>query len=78
MIWIIVLSVLALYIVFVLCLLIIVSQTDERKETLFISLPSDSRDNYVSSTSSVRVTWEETPEALIQPQERSSAAAGGR
>jgi hypothetical protein len=69
---IIVLLALALYVIFITCLLIIGSRADDRKEALFTNSIADRSDNDVASSSLAmpeRMPW--TP---VQPQETSLKA----
>jgi hypothetical protein len=78
MIWIIVLSALALYVIFIICLLIIGSWADDRKEAIFTNRFGDSSDNDVASSSSLPVMPESLPGAIVQHREIPSAAMVGR
>ena len=49
--WIIILSVLALYVIFIMCLLISGNREDDHKEALFASLTDRTDKDYVASSS---------------------------
>ena len=53
MMWIIVLSALALYLIFIMCLLVIGSRADDRKEALFMNNLADRSYYDVASASSI-------------------------
>jgi hypothetical protein len=65
MIWIIVLSALVLYVILVMCLLIISSRADKRKEAIFTNRLADRNDSDVASSSSVPARPEYTQAYLL-------------
>jgi hypothetical protein len=69
MIWIIVLSALALYVVLIMCLLNIGSGADDRKEAIFTNRLANRSDNDVASSSSIPAMPERMPWTPVQPQE---------
>ena len=78
MIWIIVLSASALYSIFIMCLLVIGSRADDRKEALFDNRFAGSSDNGVVSSLSIPALPGRMSRTSARPQKTSFAPMVGR